>query len=165
MKKKTILIIAGAVAVVEIVAVLYFFVLKKGITVTFNSNGGTKLTDIVLKEGEAITLPEITKEGAIFDGWYIGDTKVNDKTVFEKDVELEARWITEIGKEYTVTFDSKGGTSIRSILMKEGDTLILPPNPTKEGYTFVTWQDKNEMPITSGTVLAAEDIILYAKWN
>lgn len=66
-------------------------------------------------------------------------------------------------KEYTVTFDTSGGTLLKSINLSAGDTIEDIEEPTKEGYIFVTWEkdglvyDKNT-PVTS-------DITLTATWT
>lgn len=170
MKKKTILIVAGAVVGLAIIAAaLYFFVFKKdeakNITITFNSNGGTAVSNVVLKKGEALTLPETTQEGFEFEGWFISNTKVNDNIVFDEDATLTARWVSNTAKEFTVTFDSKGGSKVASITLKEGQTLTLPKAPTKSGYVFITWEDSNSTPIYDNALLEAKDITLYATWK
>ena len=46
-------------------------------TIRFNTNGGTSVKSIKIKKGEAITLPDSpTKEGYIFDGWYLDSSCV-----------------------------------------------------------------------------------------
>lgn len=50
-------------------------------------------------------------------------------------------------KKYEVTFDTKGGSIIQPIKVKKGDTLVLPENPTKEGYVFLNWVDEEDNTI------------------
>ena len=46
----------------------------------------------------------------------------------------------QTGKDtWTVTFDSKGGSSVASQTVKDGETVAKPTNPTKENYKFVEW--------------------------
>ena len=70
-------------------------------------------------------------------------------------------------KEYTVTFDSTGGSAVKSLKIKEGEKITRPSNPTKEMFTFSNWYsdkaltkifnfDKETMP--------AKNITLYAGW-
>ena len=64
---------------------------------------------------------------------------------------------------YTVNFDTDGGSSIDSVVVKTNSTLEEPDNPTKEGYTFEYWELDGEeydftTPITS-------DITLTAIWK
>ena len=68
-------------------------------------------------------------------------------------------------KEFTITFDTQGGSEVKPITIAEGATITLPNNPTKEGYVFAGWYLSNalveEFNITK-TITC--DITLYAKW-
>ena len=64
----------------------------------------------------------------------------------------------------TITFDTKGGSKINSITINKDTELTLPKDPTRNGYKFKGWVDKNETPIYD-KVLLAEDTTLYAVWE
>ena len=64
----------------------------------------------------------------------------------------------------TITFDTKGGSIIDSITIGKETELILPKEPTRDGYIFKGWVDKKETPIYN-KVLLAEDTTLYAVWE
>ena len=64
----------------------------------------------------------------------------------------------------TITFDTKGGSKINSITINKDTELTLPKDPTRDGYVFKGWVDKNETPIYN-KVLLAEDTTLYAVWE
>ena len=66
---------------------------------------------------------------------------------------------------FEVSFDSKGGSRVEPLKIECGKPLKLPANPTREGYNFVVWSDKNEVPILDGALLACEDIELIASWT
>ncbi len=40
---------------------------------------------------------------------------------------------------YTVTFDSQGGTEVKSQKLKYGDTVAEPEDPVRQGYEFAGW--------------------------
>lgn len=73
--------------------------------------------------------------------------------------------------EYTITFDSKGGSDVAPIKANAGVQIQAPSNPTKEGFTFINWF----LSIDNGTTLddnafiinymPAKNITLYAKWE
>lgn len=65
--------------------------------VTFDSNGGTVVEDRMVTKGEKVAEPTTpTKEGYIFDGWYIaGGEKYDFSSKINGDVELEAKWIKD----------------------------------------------------------------------
>lgn len=54
---------------------------------------------------------------------------------------------------YTVSYDSRGGSDVSSQLYQYQDELVLPKEPTREGYTFTGWYvDENatvplELPV------------------
>ena len=64
----------------------------------------------------------------------------------------------------TITFDTKGGSKIDSITINKDTELTLPQDPTRDGYVFKGWVDKNETPIYN-KVLLAEETTLYAVWE
>ena len=66
-------------------------------------------------------------------------------------------------KKYTVTFDSKGGTSVASQKVESGKKATKPTNPTKDGYTFVEWT-LNEKAYDFNTAVT-KDITLVAVWK
>ena len=45
---------------------------------------------------------------------------------------------------FKVTFDSDGGSSVANQYVIEGDKVIEPADPTKEGYTFLKWMNGEE---------------------
>lgn len=53
-----------------------------------------------------------------------------------------------------ITFDTKGGSKIDSITINKETELTLPKEPTRDGYVFKGWVDKNETPIYNKVLLA-----------
>ena len=68
---------------------------------------------------------------------------------------------------YTVTFNSKGGSSVINQTIERGSLVNEPANPTRSGYNFGGWYKEeaciNQWNFTSDTVTG--DITLYASWN
>ncbi len=68
--------------------------------------------------------------------------------------------------EYTVTFDSNGGTSVAKQSIPENRYVTEPDKPTKEGYSFEGWFKEKTCQIawdfSKDTV--TKDMTLYAKW-
>ena len=156
-KKKKIVIIAVIVLVLLLAGLLVFFLLKnRKVTIKFDSDGGTAVEKQVIKKGGTITIPESTKEGFTLEGWFIEEEKVTSTKTFDKNTTLKARWSIIEAKTYTITFDSKGGTEVSPLKVECDKEVTLPVAPTKEGYTFVSWVDKNETPILDGALLSCE---------
>ncbi len=73
----------------------------------------------------------------------------------------------EIKPTYMVTFNSKGGSAVNAIKVKQGDALTLTAYPTKNGFTFGGWYTDSEAstsPFSASTAITA-NLTLYAKWN
>ena len=98
--KKKILIVVAIIAIIVLAIILIMlFSGKKEYTVSFESNGGTKVEEQIVKEGETATEPEEpTRLGYIFLGWYI-DEETEDKFDFNTKITgnltLLARWEQE----------------------------------------------------------------------
>ena len=68
-------------------------------------------------------------------------------------------------KEFTITFDTQGGSEVKPITIAEGATITLPNNPTKEGYVFAGWYLSNALVEEFNiTKTITGNITLYAKW-
>lgn len=136
-------------------------------TVKFDSNGGSKIEDQIIVDGNnAIKPKDPIKEGYIFDGWYM-DSEFKETFDFKmgitKNVTLYAKWTNKI--TYTVTFDSNGGNKIQEQIIEDGNCAIIPDNPIRNGYIFDGWytgKEQNEKFNFESIIL--ENITLYAKW-
>ena len=121
-------------------------------TITFDTAGGSTVASITQDYGTAITAPaDPTKEGYTFIGW----DKAIPSTMPAENVTITAKWKVN---QYTITFDSNGGSEIAPITQDYGTAIAAPADPTREGYTFIGW-DK-AIP----TTMPAENTIITAKW-
>ena len=138
--------------------------IKNKITIQLSFGDGN-IGSITAKEKETITLPIAVKEGYIFNGWTNESGEIIPSIyVVTKDITLKATWISETADTITIKFDTDGGSKIDDMIVVKGETLKLPQNPTKEGYKFKTWVDKNETPIYDEALLL-EDTTLKAVWE
>ena len=164
--KKLLFGLLGTLAVIAIIIVAILLTLgNKKYTISFDTDGGNSLESITAKEKETITLPIAVKEGYIFNGWTNENGEIIPSIyVVTKDITLKATWISETADIITIKFDTDGGSKIDDMIVVKGETLKLPQNPTKEGYKFKTWVDKNETPIYDEALLS-EDTTLKAVWE
>ena len=138
----------------------------KKFTIVFDTNGGKSIENIVVEENEKVKLPtNVEKEGYTFNGWKDENGKiVSNEYEVKKDVALSAQWISNNAEIIIISFDTDGGTEIADIVLEKGKELNLPKDPTKEGYIFKGWIDKNETPIYD-KILLAEDTELKVVWE
>lgn len=122
-------------------------------TITFDTAGGNEIAPITQNYGTAITAPaNPTREGYTFIGW----DKAIPATMPAENVTITAQWKIN---QYTITFDTNGGSAVAPITQDYGTAVTAPANPTKEGYTFIGW-DK-AIP----TTMPAENMTITAKWK
>lgn len=65
-------------------------------------------------------------------------------------------------KEYEVTFDTDGGSTINSITVRKNGRVSQPEDPIKEGYIFDGWYYEDELFDFQTKITS--DIILKARW-
>ena len=121
--------------------------------ITFDTNGGSEIAPITQDYGTEITTPDNpTRKGYTFKGW----DKEIPRTMPVENITVKAQW--EIN-QYTITFDTNGGSEIAPITQDYGTEITAPDNPTRKGYTFKGW-DK-EIP----KAMPAENITITARWK
>lgn len=174
-KKKIIAIVSGIILIAIIIFLLWFF--NRKFDVTFDLNNGTKEEIIKVKYHQTINEKDIKDQkelGESFIAWYevvgikekkdvLADKPFDFNTKINKDIKLKALYEGKV-ETITITFDSKGGSTVDPITINKGAELILPKEPTYAGYTFKGWYDTNETPIHNNALLE-EDTTLYAKWE
>ena len=122
-------------------------------TITFDTNGGSEIAPITQDYGTEITAPDNpTRKGYTFKGW----DKEIPETMPAENITVKAQWKIN---QYTITFDTNGGSEIAPITQDYGTEITAPDNPTRKGYTFKGW-DK-EIPET----MPAENITVKAQWE
>ena len=122
-------------------------------TITFDTNGGSEIAPITQDYGTEITAPDNpTRKGYTFKGW----DKEIPETMPAENITVKAQW--EIN-QYTIAFDTNGGSEIAPITQDYGTEITAPDNPTRKGYTFKGW-DK-EIPET----MPAENMTVKAQWK
>ena len=67
-------------------------------------------------------------------------------------------------EKYIVTFDTKGGNSIESQEVTEGENAIRPEDPTKENFIFADWYKEDLETVFDFNKPITEDTTLYAEW-
>ena len=122
-------------------------------TITFDTDGGNEIAAIKQNYNTAITKPDNPKrEGYTFVGW----DKAIPESMPAENMTITAKWTIN---QYTITFDTDGGSAIAAIKQDYNTSITAPANPTKTGYTFDGW-DK-----TIPAKMPAEDITIKATWK
>ncbi|PKK97133.1 MAG: hypothetical protein CVV58_02785, partial [Tenericutes bacterium HGW-Tenericutes-3] len=140
-------------------------------TISFNSNGGSYVESITFDTNESFTTPlDPTKTGYDFAGWFLDDATFDVPVSAESLIEnalselitVYAKWTAH---QYTITFDSNGGSSVSSMTLDHQASVTAPLSPTKTGYTFAGWYSDSALNTAyMFASMPAQDLTLYAKW-
>ena len=125
-------------------------------TVTFLSDGESAAPSQIRANTPADQPADPTKEGYTFIGWYKGEEKWNFADAVTEAMTLTAKWQLN---QYTITFDTAGGSEVAPITQDYGTTITAPAAPTRTGYTFAGWD--REIP----TAMPAGDMAITARWQ
>ena len=143
----------------------------KTFTVSFDTDGGSSVASQTISYGGTVTRPsnDPTKTGHTFDDWYTDNTY---QTPFDFTNTTITDTTTIYGKfdinEYTVTFNTDGGSTEPAQVIAHGGTVTRPStDPTKTGYNFINWYaDSNYQTLfdfTNTTITGP--ITIYAKFE
>ena len=134
-------------------------------TVTLHANGGTIADgkDVTgYTYGVGATLPtDVTRTGYTFKGWYDNENLTGSPVTAISNTETGNKeyWAKWEINQYTITFDTAGGSTVASITQDYGTAITAPADPTREGYTFIGWD--REIPET----MPAENMTVTAQWE
>ena len=133
-------------------------------TVTLNTNGGTINNGNVTEYtyGVGATLPtDGTRTGYTFKGWYDNENLTGSPVTAISGTEMGNKeyWAKWEINQYTITFDTAGGSVVTPITQNYGTAITAPADPTKTGYTFTGWD--RAIPAT----MPAENLTITAQWT
>jgi uncharacterized repeat protein (TIGR02543 family) len=142
-------------------------------TITFDSHGGSEVTAIRANAGTGIGQPvNPTKANSAFLGWFSaanGGTLYSWPHTLSANITMHAQWKENTpppAQQYTITFDTHGGSEMTVITQDEGTTVEKPTNPTRNGYDFEGWHSA----VTGGTEYAwphalTTNVTMHAQWT
>ncbi len=136
---------------------------KKSYKVSFDTDGGTEVAEIVCNEGDKLSLPaDPAKAHYTFDGWYTNaertaDSKFDAEKAISSDMTLYAKWQAV---KYTVTFKADGKQVGEALTYTvENKQITEPAVPEKIGYSGA-W-GKYELDCKNIEVNAVYTVIPY----
>ena len=142
--------------------------------ITLEANEGYTTTESIMVAYDATyaNLPEPTRTGYTFDGWFTeknGGTKVDNSTTVKilQDQTLYAHWTINT---YTLTFDAAtngGSCSPTSKKLNYGAQYGTLPNATKNGWEQTGWFSAatGGSPIESTNTIGTADVTIYAQFK
>lgn len=166
MTKKRFLI-AIAIVMVLILSVAVFVACNENQTKSYTVkfvDGESEIKSVIVEEGKTIAdadIPaDLTKDGYVFEGWYVGDVAFDKSAAITADVTYSAKWT----KLHTVKFVD-GDETIKTATVKDGEKLKdadIPADLTASGKAFEGWFDGTTAFDKDATITA--DKTFAAKW-
>lgn len=166
MTKKRFLI-AIAIVMVLILSVAVFVACNENQTKSYTVkfvDGESEIKSVSVEEGKTIVdadIPaDLTKDGYVFEGWYVGDVAFDKSAAITADVTYSAKWT----KLHTVKFVD-GDETIKTATVKDGEKLKdadVPADLTATGKAFEGWFDGTTAFDKDATITA--DKTFAAKW-
>ena len=131
---------------------------------TLNANGGAASSAAqTVTYDAAYTLPAPTRTGYTFDGWYDGDTAIENGTwKATADKTLTAHWRANT---YTMTFDTNGGTVLPASQTVTYDAIYTLPTPERTGYVFSGWYYNQTLYQGNEAWIVDGAVTLTARWT
>lgn len=137
-------------------------------SLTLDANGGIlSQNQLTIQFDHEYSLPDPTLIGHTFDGWYVGEEKIESQGIWHiaQDITLVAKWSFEY---YAIIYHLDGGLNHPdnpSTYTIETETITLK-EASKNGYTFGGWYDESfDNQITSIEKGSLKEINLFAKWE
>ena len=142
-------------------------------SISFDSMGGSDVNTITQNFGTSLVLPEPTKEGYNFLGWYVKDSNVLfNPTVMGQQmntssIEVYAKFSANT---YRLDFNSNGGTGVSYQEFVYGVSASLKKNTfTKVGYSFLGWSTSPTGEVVyqdeGNYSIGSSNATLYAIWK
>lgn len=145
-------------------------------TVTFNTNGGSSISNQTVKNGDTYDLDEPSKTGYTFAGWFkdselTKEVKNGDLICLGSNITLYAKWTANT---YKVVFNGNGntgGSTTDKTCTYDKECTLTSNGFTKNGYTFAGWAttETGEVAYANSAkvnnLATSGNVDLYAKWT
>ena len=145
---------------------------------TFTNNGANSGTALLIKArddgnyGETTSLDGATVSGCTFANNHgttpviLGEPGKGNKTPVNVSIQSDVKYTSNVAaaSNFTVTFNSNGGTEYATQLVEASSEITLP-TPSKSGYIFLGWRCGENTYNAGATVKVTADMAFSAVWG
>lgn len=139
MKKKLQVILLIVLSAILLCLLFIIFLNKRIVKVTFDTDGGTPIEAIVLKKGSVLKLQkETTREGFVFDAWYLDGEPYDFSQKVERSFTLYATWKKKYDEKKEESSDMQEGSieeKAENPIPSDGDSVGKPSSSTSQSST------------------------------
>lgn len=139
--------------------------------IEFDTRGGAPLASVELPYCSPFpVLATPTRDGFAFDAWYV-DPEATEYfstpgTHITQSYKLYAGWTPVASTSHEVTFDSRGGSAVAAVRVEDGEAVVEPAAPSRDGFAFTGWYTDAAATSAYDFGLAITgDLALYAGWR
>ena len=154
-KFKSIIFISIIFIIAFIFIIFKSFNNHKDILIKFDTDGGSNISNQFIKYNSKVNIPnEPSKDGYIFDGWYLDNSLFNFNSLVKDNIILKAHWKKEVVELTNIKFEQEEITLLPSDTKKL--VLIFEPSDL---VSDVIWSSSNNNIVTvnnEGVVSAKE---------
>lgn len=135
----------------------YSVVLGEGMQFTLSVNGAAIAGKYTLDNGALTLTPNKQDENPI-------SATLKDNVITLTFNGAQYRFLKKVN--FTVSFESNGGSAVSGATVVNGKKVIQPADPVKDGFVFVGWyQDSSfSIPFSFNSQIITSNITLYARW-
>ena len=140
---------------------------EKQCLITFDTQGGKEIDDMLIEYSESYELPVPEREGYAFNGWLTSwGSRIKSKQECYFDQNYTANWVpAQFLKTMTITYDTDNKVNVKSETVICGEPLYDMPDAIIEGYWFRGWYTDDGMKVNDGSILECKDITLHATYT
>ncbi len=126
-----------------------------------------------VEAGSTVTVADVpVVDGYTFDGWYYNGKLTESFVMPENDVTITGSWTKDEvpPAKYELSLDAAGGSfsdgsDSYTNEFEEGQTVVTPGEPSRDGYEFAGWIDASGNAASLPSTMPAESVSLTAKWS
>ena len=157
--KKRVIIILLILLFIFLILMCFWLFSRKMYEVTFDSDGGTEIASVKVKENDKVEKPDDpTKDGYLFAGWYYLDELYDFETPVKQDMILKAKW-TEL-----IELEGMSLNTTELTLAPDGAAVLIPIlQPENANNVELIWTSSDESIATvdeNGNVKAIKEGIV-----
>jgi len=172
-KLRNTIIVLAVIAVLAAIIIPITVSFTRTHTITLNPMGGSGGTASVevRRNSEMPSATAPTREGHTFQGFFDGNGVQYYTATMESarnwsrrsSTTLYASWAV---RQFTITFNSNGGSSVASITRDFGSSVARPTNPTRTGGHFIGWYTTSALttPVTWPHTMGGSNTTFFARW-
>ena len=138
--KKHVIIILLILLFIFLILMCFWLFSRKMYEVTFDSDGGTEIASVKVKENDKVEKPDDpTKDGYLFAGWYYLDELYDFETPVKQDITLKAKW-TEL-----IELEGMSLNTTELTLAPDGTAVLIPVlQPENANNVELIWTSSDE---------------------